>query len=150
MVTLVGNESDFRSLVKDLILLEHDAIEAYDSCIERLDNQQSRSKIADFKNDHLQHLQVLNRIANELGMDAPTEGDMKQYLTTGKIALANIFGDKAILRAMKTNEDDTVTAYDRAARHESALPESKAFFLAACDDERRHRTWMETAIEADN
>lgn len=30
MVTMVGNESDIKGLVKDLIYLEHDAIAAYD------------------------------------------------------------------------------------------------------------------------
>lgn len=149
MVTLFGNESEFASLIKDLILLEHDAIAAYDSCIERLDDTRFKDQLSSFKNDHTYHLQVLNRIAGEIGIDAPTEGDMKQYLTTGKLALVNIFGDKALLRAMKTNEDDTVSAYENAARHEDALPESKAFFLAACEDERRHRDWMETIVAAD-
>ena len=143
MVTMVGNESDIQSLVKDLILLEHDAIAAYDSCIERLDNATYSSQIADFKQDHLQHLKVLTAMAGELGIEAPTEGDMKQYLTTGKIALADLLGDDAILKAMKTNEDDTVTAYERAARHADAVPASKAFFLSAVQDERRHRSWME-------
>ena len=147
MVTMVGNEGNFENLIKDLVLLEHDAIAAYDSCIERLENPAFSSQISSFRNDHLEHLNVLKRIAGEIGLDAPAEGDMKQYLTTGKIALADLFGDKSILKAMKTNEDDTVTAYDRAARHESALPESKAFFLAACEDERRHRAWMESTAE---
>ena len=68
---------------------------------------------------------------------------MKQVLTTGKIALANLMGDAAILKAMKTNEDDTVTAYERAARHDGAIPKSKAFFEKALADEQRHRAWME-------
>jgi rubrerythrin len=147
MVTMVGNESDIQALVKNLILLEHDAIAAYESCEERLEDERFRAQISSFKSDHLQHLQVLGRIAAEVGVEAPTEGDMKQYLTTGKIALADMMGDKAILKAMKTNEDDTVTAYERAARHEDALPESKAFFMAACEDERRHRAWMESTVE---
>ncbi|MBB3461534.1 DUF2383 domain-containing protein [Rhizobium sp. BK377] len=143
MVTMVGNESDIKELVKDLIYLEHDAIAAYDSCIERLDNKLFAGQIAAFKADHLQHLDVLREMARELGIQAPTEGDMKQMLTTGKIALADIIGDGAILKAMKTNEDDTVTAYQRALRHEDAIPASKAFFMKAHLDEERHRAWME-------
>jgi hypothetical protein len=49
---------------------------------------------------------------------------------------------------MKTNEDDTVTAYERASRHEDALPEAKAFFMKAHQDEVRHRTWMETTAQS--
>jgi rubrerythrin len=148
MVTTVGNESDIEDLVKDLIYLEHDAIAAYDSCIERLDNKALSAQIAIFKGDHLQHLHVLNEMARELGIEAPSEGDMKQMLTTGKIALADIFGDAAILKAMKTNEDDTVTAYERAIRHEDAIPASKAFFMKAHRDEERHRAWMETTASS--
>ena len=147
MVTMVGNESDIKDLVKNLLYLEHDAIAAYDSCIERLDSRELARQIAAFKEDHLQHVQVLSGMARELGIEAPTDGDMKQMLTTGKIALADIFGDPAILRAMKTNEDDTVTAYERAIRHEDAIPASKAFFMKAHQDEETHRAWIETTAE---
>ena len=70
---------------------------------------------------------------------------MKQLLTTGKIALASLVGDGAILKAMKTNEDDTVTAYERASRHPDALPESRRRFEQFAADERRHRAFMEQA-----
>lgn len=86
-------------------------------------------------------------MAGELGIEAPTEGDMKQMLTTGKIAFADLMGDAAILKAMKTNEDDTVTAYERAIRHEDAIPASKAFFMTAHQDEEKHRAWMETTAK---
>lgn len=147
MVTMVGNESEFGKLIRDLIYLEHDAIAAYESTIERLDDKALSAKVAEFHQDHLQHLSTLNEIAVEAGIAAPTKGDMKQMLTTGKIALADLFGDKTILKAMKTNEDDTVTAYERASRHEDALPESKTFFLKAHQDEVRHRAWFETTAD---
>ncbi|MBY3465717.1 ferritin-like domain-containing protein [Rhizobium laguerreae] len=148
MVTMVGNESDIKGLVKDLIYLEHDAIAAYDSCIARLDNKKFARQIASFKQDHLQHLEVLNEMARELAIEAPTRGDMKQTLTTGKVALADLMGDAAILKAMKTNEDDTVTAYERASRHQDAIPASKAFFIKAHQDEERHRAWMDMTAKA--
>jgi len=147
MVTMVGNESDFGKLVKDLIYLEHDAIAAYESTIERLDDKTLSAKVAEFHQDHLRHLSTLSEIAAEAGVDAPTKGDMKQMLTTGKIALADMFGDKTILKAMKTNEEDTVTAYERASQHADALPETKAFFMKAHQDEVRHRAWFETTAE---
>jgi rubrerythrin len=144
MVTVVGNESDFGKLVKDLIHLEHDAIAAYESTIERLDDKALSAKVAEFHQDHLEHLSTLNEIAVEAGVVAPTDGDMKQMLTTGKIALADMFGDKTILKAMKSNEENTATAYERASQHADARPETKAFFLQAHQDEVRHRAWFET------
>lgn len=147
MVTMVGNESSIEKLVTNLIYLEHDAIAAYESTIERLDDKTLSSQVETFRQDHLQHLTVLNEMARELGVDAPTGGDMKQMLTTGKIAMADLMGDAAILKAMKTNEDDTVTAYERAANHQDAVPKSKAFFQKALADEQRHRAWMETTAQ---
>lgn len=147
MATIVGNEENFTEMVRDLILLENDAIAAYDSTIERLSDPDAISRIKEFRQDHLQHLDVLQEIAMQLGIDPPREGDMKQMLTTGKIMLANLSGDSAILKAMKTNEDDTVTAYERAEAHPDARSESKAFFGKALSDERRHRDWMQTMAE---
>ncbi|MFS2154630.1 hypothetical protein [Rhizobium sp. Rhizsp42] len=53
---------------------------------------------------------------------------MKQMRATGKIALADMMGDAAILKAMKTNEDNTVTAYERAARYEGCGPGVEGLF----------------------
>jgi hypothetical protein len=51
MVTMVGNEDNIKDLVTNLIYLEHDAIAAYDSCGERLDDETLRARIAEFKSD---------------------------------------------------------------------------------------------------
>jgi rubrerythrin len=148
MVTMVGNESRIEDLVTNLIYLEHDAIAAYDSCTERLDDEALSAQIANFRRDHDEHLRVLKEMARRIGIEAPAEGDMKQMLTTGKIVLADLMGDGAILKAMTTNEDDTVTAYERASRHPDAIPESKAFFMKAHQDEERHRAWMESTARS--
>jgi rubrerythrin len=148
MATTVGHESDVTKLVQDLLYLEHDAIAAYDSTIDKLESEAFKAQVAAFRNDHLAHISTLKAMASELGIEAPREGDMKRMLTTGKVAIASLMGDGAILKAMKTNEDDTVTAYDRARQHQDARPESVAFFQRALDDERRHRTWFEETAAA--
>jgi rubrerythrin len=147
MVTTVGTESTPKDLVRNLLLLEHDAIAAYDQTIERLENPSFKEQIAAFKRDHDRHVDELRSLASTVGVVPPTEGDAKQMLTTGKVALASLMGDKTILRAMKTNEDDTVTAYERASRHEQAPADAKPMFERALADERRHREWMKTTAE---
>ena len=147
MATTVGNETNINDLVTNLIYLERDAIAAYEATAERLSDPAFSTQIESFKADHLQHLDVLQEIARETGADAPAEGDAKQMLTTGKVKMASMSGDGSILKAMKTNEDDTVTAYERAAAHPDAIPKSKAFFEKALTDERRHREWMETTAK---
>lgn len=148
MVTTVGTENLIEDLVQDLLLLEHDAIAAYESTIARLENPSYKQQISAFRDDHLKHVAELEKMAAMLKISAPKEGDAKQLLTTGKIALAGLMGDGAILKAMKTNEDDTVTAYERASRHADAKPESRRFFENFAADERRHREWMERTSQA--
>jgi hypothetical protein len=45
-----------------------------------------------------------------MGRTPPKEGDMKALLTKGKVVIAGLMGDAAILQAMRTNEADTNTA----------------------------------------
>ena len=143
MVTTVGTESTYEKLVTNLLILEHDAIAAYDSTIEKLDDAGKKAKVGEFRTDHASHVEELRRMASALGIEAPTEGDMKQYLTTGKIALANLLGDGAILKAMSTNEIETKMAYDQAAKNDAAPADAKVFFRKAFDDESRHKAWMD-------
>lgn len=147
MVTTVGTETSFEKLVQNLLILEHDAIAAYVSTIEKLDDPASKEKIAEFKADHDSHVAELDSFARSLGIAAPQEGDFKQYLTTGKVALASIIGDKSILKAMSTNEVETKMAYDQASRNDVAPPEARSFFQKALADETRHKEWMDAAAE---
>ncbi|MEF2549883.1 DUF2383 domain-containing protein [Aurantimonas sp. A2-1-M11] len=145
MVTTVGTEKTFEKLIQNLLILEHDAIAAYEATIEKLDDPASKAKIAEFKTDHESHVAELTRMAGVIGVAAPQEGDAKQYLTTGKIALASIVGDKTILKAMSTNEIETKMAYDQASKNVAATPEAQGFFQKAYADESRHKDWMDAA-----
>ncbi len=145
MPTTVGTESSTADLVRNLLVLEHDAIAAYDATIERLDSADHRAKVEEFRRDHDSHVEDLRRIADTMGVAHPEEGDMKQWLTTGKVALADMAGDSAILKAMKTNEDDTVMAYEQALSNSAADAELRPVLEKGLEDERRHRAWMESA-----
>lgn len=148
MATTAGNEATFEGLITDLILLERDAIALCISTIERLSQASLGAQVAEFRQDHLQHLDTLQEMARQAGADAPAERDAKQMLTTGKIALADLIGHGAELKAMKTSKDDTVTAYERAAGRDAAGTESRAFFEKALADGRRHRDWMQGTAQA--
>src|SRR5690606_437297 len=101
-------------LLQDLIELDYDAIEAYEEAIKRLDNGGYKQKLEKFKADHERHTQNLAAPLRSMGEDVPTGPSAKRFLTRGKVVLADMAGDFAILKAMKSNEDDTNTAYERA------------------------------------
>jgi rubrerythrin len=149
MVTTVGTESDLKALVTDFIQLEHDAIAAYRTCIERLEAAHRKERIGEFLADHERHLTELEDIARQIGADVPREAGAKSMLTTGKVKLADIAGgDGAILKAMSSNETDTVTAYECGMKHADLDVGQRAVFERGHSDEERHKAWMDDEARA--
>jgi len=146
MVTLVGTQSDFAAAIKDLIELDYDAIEAYEAAINRLDNKDYKAKLSEFKKDHQRHTQELSELLGEHHVTNIPSGpsNVKQWLTKGKVVLANLMGDSAILSAMISNETDTNTAYERIYAREDIWEEAKSTIRRGLDDERRHKAWLES------
>jgi hypothetical protein len=91
-----------------------------DAAIERLSRPEYQRQMREFRNDHRDHTQVLGTWLREHGHTPPDSGGAKELLTKGKVVIAGLAGDKQVLQAMKTNEDDTNTAYERAIKHEEA------------------------------
>ncbi|WP_119460592.1 ferritin-like domain-containing protein [Rhodospirillaceae bacterium SYSU D60014] len=146
MVTTVGTETDFIDMLNNLIRLDFDAIDAYEAAVDRLERRSDAEQLRAFQADHERHTREVAAIVRDLGGTPATAGDAKSMLTTGKVLLADLIGDKAVLRAMKTNEDDTNTAYERAVRHGSKTPAANEVLQRNLCDERRHRSWIEEAI----
>lgn len=148
MATMAGAQKDVRSMLKELIELDFDAIDAYRAAIERLEDSQTKSKLSEFMGDHQRHTRDLSNFMREMGGTPPSEGDVKSVLTAGKVKLADLAGDKAILKAMKTNEDDTNKAYERAVKNEGLTADLAATLQGNLEDERRHRAWIEQRLDA--
>lgn len=148
MVTTVGTGSDVKSVIENFILLERDAIAAYDATIERLQDPAHKEKIREFRGDHERHMRELSDLARKHGATVPAEGDMKEMLTTGKVKIAALTGsDSSVLKAMSSNEVDTVDAYERGAGNSAIPTEDRPVFERAAADERRHKAYMDTAAD---
>lgn len=144
MATLVGaTEKDVIKLLEDLVHLDYDAIDAYEAAIDRLKNAGDKQQLASFLDDHVQHTRNLGAFLRRMGREPPTKGDFKRMLTKGKVLFGGMFSDRAILVAMKTNEDDTNRAYERALRHENVPSDIVEVLSKNLADERRHRAWIQ-------
>lgn len=135
--------------LNDLIQIDFDAIEAYQAAIDRMSDPQFRQTLGAFMNDHERHTRELSECVTSLGGTPKNKGDAKQILTKGKVVLANLAGDKAILKAMKSNEDDTNKAYEEAVNHPGcrAVDMVLATLERGLSDERRHREWIVKTLE---
>ena len=147
MATRIGKESDAVKMLCDLIELDFDAAQAYQAAIDRLVDGESIVHLQSFREDHLRHTRDLSEIVRDLEATPPTEGDIKAVLTKGKVVIAGLAGDVAILRAMKSNEDDTNSAYERAASRTDLPQGADAVLDRGLADERSHREWIVARIE---
>jgi len=143
MVTTVGHESDLKDLLHDLIKLDYDAIDAYDAAIERLDDSKAKEALSGFRKDHERHIAELSPHLSGMGVEVPSESGAKSILTEGKVKLAALIGDSAILTAMATNEIETEAAYRTASERDDIDSKLRDKFLQGMADESIHRKWME-------
>lgn len=130
-----------------LIHLDHDAVAAYGAAIERLDEPRYKTQLTQFKGDHERHIRDLTALVRELGGDPAEGGDFKKVLTQGKVVIGNITGDKGILQAMKSNEEETNHKYERALSVEGLPPRVRELLARNLEDERRHRAWLIEQLE---
>lgn len=149
MATIRGTEFSLTEMLENLIQLDYDAIGAYDTAIDKLENATLRAKMTTFRQDHERHVRELSAQLRSLGAEPPLGADLKGLLTKGKVFLANLMGDQAILIAMRTNEDDTNQAYEQAISRTDihSYPELLRILQASLGDERRHREWIVAEIQ---
>jgi uncharacterized protein (TIGR02284 family) len=147
MVTTVGTETHIVDLLSDLIQLDYDAADAYQAAIDRIGNPQFAAALSAFREDHLQHVAELSTILTAIGQMPPEQGDMKSLLTRGKVVLGGLIGDRAILEAIRTNEADTNTAYERAAARVDLDDVIRDVLQRALANERRHCKWVLSVLE---
>ena len=148
MVTTIGTERELLDMLNNLIALDFDAIDAYEAAINRLENATDKAQLRQFMGDHERHTQELGDIVRDLGSTPTMKGDIKSVLTQGKVVLGNLMGDRGILQAMKSNEADTNTAYERAAARDDLPPHVREVLQRNLADERRHRAWIEARLAA--
>ncbi len=150
MATTIGNEDNLDTLLKHLVELDYNAIEAYEAAVERVDNPAYKQTLEQFCQDHINHTLNLSQILRARGETPPDGPSAKRILTKGKVVIADLMGDKAILKAMHSNEVDTNTAYERATSNMSVSPETLEVLLLNFADEQKHKRWLESAIQQIN
>lgn len=135
--------------LNELIQLDFDAIEAYELAIAKLESAGYRNPLTRFSEDHRRHVRELSLLVQGYLGKPATGPDLKRLLTKGKVFIADLFGDdKAILMAMYANEKVTNKAYEAALEGiGEGKPEARVQLESNLADERRHRAWLEQAIE---
>jgi rubrerythrin len=148
MVTMVGKQHAFGEAMIALLELEYDALEAYETALERISTPY-KNELTAFTSEHRRHISELTRLLTEHQQPniptGPSGG--KHLLTKGKVVLGSLVGDKAILMAMHSNEEDTNTAYERMVSRTDKWPDAEIMINQALNDEKKHKAWLEQIID---
>jgi rubrerythrin len=145
--------------LNDLLMLDHDAVQAYSLAIRLLDDPHYKRQVEEFRVDHQRHIDELSRLIRSrdgipLEMPHIPSGAFKLAVQgigagAGAAALGRTRADRdrAVLLAFKANERQVRDKYRRAAR--APHPADITSVLArAADDEARHYEWaLETLWE---
>lgn len=148
MATLVGTQKSLVAALDALLELDYDAIEAYKAAIERIDDETDKAQLRSFLADHERHTVELAPIIARLGGTPSTGPDVKQWLTKGKVVILGLAGAHAVLLAMKTNEEDTNTAYERMLQRDDIPADVRPVLERNLADEWRHKAWIEARLGA--
>ena len=143
----MGDENTHEDLVVELLELEHDSLAAYDTAIERLEDGTFVASMRAFRADHERRLVLLEEVAASLGLKVP-DGSLKSVLMSGKVVLAGLSGDRAILSAMGMNEAYAAKVYERASGSARASEATRGLSREAGADGRRHRVWISRTVAA--
>lgn len=127
-------------VLNDLIQLEYDTMAAYRAAIDRIDSVVVRRELAQFFSDHEAHTRTLASCVERYGGRPKTGGDLKQLWTRGRVILADLAGDEAVLSALGHIEAGMHRAYERAQGELRTLgdPPLAAAFDAALAHEDSH------------
>jgi uncharacterized protein (TIGR02284 family) len=129
-----------------LIELDYDAIEAYEAAIARLRDLTDQTQLDRFCNDHRRHVVDLTNLVQDFGGIAATRADFKRFLTKGKVVVGGLLGDRAILEAMRSNEETTTKSYQKATAEPGAPSRVRAVLERNSSDEKRHLAWIEQRL----
>lgn len=109
----------------------------------------TKNSIALFMQDHLRHIKEVSDLLKKHNVVAPSSPTLaKQWITKGKVVIGNLIGDTAILMALRSNEIDTNTAYERLKIHEHIWPDAKEIINCGLTDEHKHKKWLETVLDS--
>ncbi|HEX5724338.1 MAG TPA: ferritin-like domain-containing protein [Longimicrobiaceae bacterium] len=142
-------EAQLVAELNDLIRLDHDAVGAYTLAIAKLENEEYRASLREFRGDHERHIQELSALVRARGSEPagaphpPPPGFFKPAIQ----ALGALGGDRAVLLAFKSNEGQVRDKYRRHADRPHPGDVEPVLRRAALDEER-HYAWVEQVLEA--
>lgn len=134
------------SLLKRLLHLANDLCLAYGTAIRRIKDASLKEKLSEMDKSHDRYRVELAEFIEALGQSPPEGGDLHGVVERGRVVIAELGGDEAILRAMSVNEAELAVAYQAAKGMKNLPPKVVEFLERAVDHEQHHRRFFDDAL----
>jgi uncharacterized protein (TIGR02284 family) len=132
--------------LNNLLMLDHDAVDAYQQAIDHIKNEPCRNQLRIFQADHRRHIADLKTCIVQYGGAAKDRRDLKGFFIKGMTVIQSLMGDEMALKAMQSNEKLTNGTYQEAL-DDVTLPEDvRAIVAKGRADEARHLDWINQAL----
>lgn len=126
-------------LISDLIILETDMIAAYEAAIRCCASDKYKVQFVKFLAEHEQHVAELNDYAPAANMNRAAT---QQSLVGNQSAISGLYGDAAILAAMKKSQDHAVAMYEQALTYADLPQAMRSVIEKIHSKELSHRSWL--------
>jgi rubrerythrin len=148
MGEMMMTKAQLISHISRLVGIDLDAVEAYEAAIERLKDPGDKIQLGRFLEDHRRHVVELTMLVQGMGGTAPSHPTFMRVLTKGKVILGGLAGDRAVLEAMRSNEQTTTKTYGEAAARLAMPAPVTELIRRNFADEERHLAWIEQRLGA--
>ena len=132
--------------LNDLLVLDLDAVEAYDQVIRRMESESCKSRLRTFQADHKRHVSELRDCIKRYEGQPREHKDLRGVVVKGITALQSLAGDEAALKALQASERFTNGRYAEAAADPNWPEDVRTMVQGFRDDEDRHLAWIGDAI----
>jgi len=140
------NDLDRIERLSSLVQMDSDAVRTYEQALDEIEADAIRERLAQFRDEHIQHSEELSVVIQELGGTPPSqETDMKGFLTEKFAAVRSLSGTEGALKTMQTNEKLTNRIYQEA-RSWGLAPGADALIERYYRDEQRHLRSIREAL----
>ena len=134
--------------LNSLLAIDCDAIETYGAAIDRLHAVPDQDQIRTFMAHHRRHVLEIAPLVREFHGQPVTDADFRRFVTKGKIVLGGVIGDRAVLQAVRHNEETAASAYHKASVEPGIPSRVRAVLERTLRDERDHLGWLQGRLDA--
>lgn len=143
MASSIGTEKTLGEMLNSLVELNHDCISAYESALTRVDREDYRVRLRAMASDLRRHLDELKPVVGPLTTNVSDSPSPKELLTKGRVVLAGLVGDQAIIGALRQNQQEVLRALQAAVNYEGNTAQTRTMLQAHLQTETGHVHWLE-------